>query len=235
MGRIPDEGGLTIIQLVVAILLLVLITHILTMVFFPAPGKGNPSEGMIGTFAGESGYALRPVGSVTAFSAVDGDRSDVTIQYPRQDPGNLGAVQMTVGLFIGDMGGVDFDKVGLYWAGGGVVEKIPHKTVQPLVCPGWMITNRFDVPSPAPAASGKLPRNIPAAKGHGSKPAVASLTGADILYPEEQFELVICPANTTPPYQQFTITVNPPGSAQPPVAVLTAPPMVQPVIPLGLE
>lgn len=233
MGRTPDEGGLTIIQLVVAILLLVLVTHVLIMVFFPAPDKGNPSEGMIGAFAGESGYALRTVGPVTAFSAVDGDRSDVTILYPKQDPENLGAVQMTVGLFIGDMGGIDFDEVNLYWAGGGVVEKIPRKTTSPLTCPGWMITNRFDAPSPAPVVSGKLPRNILSAKENGSKPVVTSLTVADILYPEEQFELVICPTNTTPPYQQFAITVNPPGNVQPPVAVFTAPPMVQPVISLS--
>lgn len=227
------ENGLTILELIVIILVLVVIGHV-AIVTLSGMFK-NPSEGMAGTFAGESGYTLRHVGPVTGFSAVNGNRSDVMIQYPQQDAANLGAVQMTVELFMGDMGGVDFDNVNLYVTKAGGVETIPRKTAQPLVCPGWMITNRFDVPQPAQVNAANLPKNIPTAGGAGSKPAVSSLTGTDILYPGEQFEIVVCPASTTPPYQQFAITVNPPGSSQPPVALITVPPMTQPVMSLGSE
>ncbi|MFA4877358.1 MAG: hypothetical protein WC586_08080 [Methanoregula sp.] len=195
----------------------------------------TPSKGMVGTFAGESGYALRHVGSVTGFSAVNGNCSDVTIQYQKQKPGNLGAVQMNVALFIGDMGGVDFDEVNLYVINSDGVEKIPRKTVQPLQCPGWMITNRFDMPSTTSSPEAKLPKNLPAANSGGGKIAVSTFTRADILYPDEQFELTICQTNTTPPYGQFTITVNPPGSTQPPVALISVPADIKPVMTLGSE
>jgi len=226
-----NESGLTGLELIVVIIILIVIGHVAITTL--ARGSGSRPEGMIGTFTGESGYALRHVGPVTGFSAVNGNRSDVMVQYPKQDAGNLGAVQMTVALFIGDMGGVDFDKVNLYVVNAGGVETIPRKTEPPLVCPGWMITNRFDVPTPSAATNGKLPKKLPATKASGGRPAVSSLTGADILYPDEQFELMVCPANTTPPYQQFTITVNPPGSTQPPVALISVPPVVQPVMSLG--
>ncbi|MFA4860287.1 hypothetical protein [Methanoregula sp.] len=228
-----NENGLTGLELIVIFIVLIVIGHVAITAL--AQGFKNPSEGMIGTFAGESGYAVRHVGPVTGFSAVNGNHSDVTVQYVKQDAGNLGAVQMNVALFIGDMGGVDFDKVNLYVVTADGVEKLSRKTGQPLVCPGWMITNRFDVPQPSPTAPGKLPKNIPAAKGTGGKSAVSSLTGADILYPDEQFEIMLCPTNTTPPYQQFTVTVNPPGSSQPPVALISVPMDVQPVMSLGSE
>jgi len=139
---------------------------------------------------------------------------------------------MNVALFIGDMGGVDFDRVNLYVVTADGVEKLSRKTMQPLVCPGWMITNRFDVPQPLPATPGKLPKSIPPAKGGGGTSAVSAITGADVLYPDEQFEIMLCPANTTPPYHQFTVTVNPPGSSQPPVALISVPADVQPVMSL---
>ncbi|WP_321505370.1 hypothetical protein [uncultured Methanoregula sp.] len=228
-----NENGLTILELIVIIIILVVIGHVAIVTL--AQSFGSPSEGMVGAFAGESGYSVRHIGSITGFSAVNGNHSDVMVQYLKQDAANLGAVQMTVSLLIGDMGGVDFDKVNLYVVNSDGAETIPRKTVQPLICPGWMITNRFNVPQPAPLTAGKLPGNIPAAKKGGNRSAVSSLSGADILYPGEVFELMICPTNTTPPYQQITISVNPPGSTQPPVAVISVPPDVQPVMTLGSE
>ena len=231
-GNHANESGLTVLELIVIIIVLIVIGHVAIVTLTSALAK--PSEGMVGTFAGESGYALRHVGPVTGFSAMNGNCSDVTIQYQKQDPGTLGAVQMNVALFIGDMGGVNFDNVNLYVINAnGVAEKIPRKTANPLLCPGWMITNRFDVPSTTPSPGGKLPRNLPSAKTGGGKSAVSALNGADILYPDEQFELTICQTNTTPPYGQFTITVNPPGNTQPPVALISVPPDVQPVMTLG--
>jgi hypothetical protein len=228
-----NENGLTLLELIVIIIVLVVIGHV--AVTYLAHGFGNISGGMVGTYAGESGFALRHVGPVTGFSAVNGNHSDVMIEYPNPNPDNLGAVQMNVGLFIGDMGGVDFNKVNLYVIHAGGVETIPRKTAQPLICPGWMITNRFDVPSSSGPTGARIPRSLPAAGGNGTLSPASSLTGSDILYPGEQFELTICPANTTPPYQQFTITVNPPGSTQPPVALVSVPPDIKPVMELGSE
>ena len=139
---------------------------------------------------------------------------------------------MNVALFIGDMGGVDFDKVGLYWTTDTLAEKIPRENLQPLVCPGWTIADRFDVPAGTSANSVKLPKMLPFVKGTPKFASNLSANGNDILYPDEQFEIFICPANTTLPYRQVIITVNPPGSAQPPVAVITAPVMDRPVITL---
>jgi len=228
-----DDDGLTGLEAVMIIIVLIVIGHVIITTLSKGSAPGNPPPGVLRAYAGESGYAIRHAGPVTVFSAINGRPSDVTVQFPRQDPAHLGAVEMTVALFIGDMGGIDFDKVGLYWATDTLVEKIPRKNTLLLVCPGWTIADRFDAPPSIPANSVKLPKKLPEMKGTSTSVPNLSANGNDILYPDEQFEVFICPTNTTPPYQQFTITVNPPGSVLPPVAIITAPVMDQPVITLN--
>ncbi len=228
-----DETGLTGLEVIVIILVLIVIGHVLITTLSKSPAPGSPPPGMLGTYAGESGYAIRHSGPVTVFSAVNGRPSDVTVRFSHPDPTKLGAIEMTVALFMGDMGGVDFDKVALYWTTDTLVEKIPRKNTQPLVCPGWTIADRFDVPASTPANGVKLPNKVPIVKGMSKSAPNLSANVNDVLYPDEQFEIFVCPTNTTPPYQQFTITVNPPGSVQPPVAMITVPVMDQPVITLN--
>lgn len=228
-----DENGLTGLEAIIIIIVMIVIGHVIITTLSNGPAPGTPPPGMLRTYAGESGFAIRHVGPVTVFSAVSGRPSDVTVRFPHQDPAHLGAVEMTVAPFIGDMGGIDFDKVGLYWATDVLVEKIPRKNTLPLVCPGWMIADRFDVPAGKPANSVKLPKKLPEMRGTSTSVTNLSANGNDILYPDEQFEIFICPTNTTPPYQQFAITVNLPGSVLPPVAIITAPVMDQPVITLN--
>jgi hypothetical protein len=113
---------------------------------------------------------------------------------------------MTVALFIGNTGGIDFNNVKVIWETNGVIERIPRKDIRPLVCPGWTIAGKFNM----------LP--------------METANGDNILDPNEQFEIFVCPTNATAPYQQFTVTINPPGSVLPPVAMVTTPPMVRPII-----
>ena len=60
-----------------------------------------------------------------------------------------------------------------------------------------------------------------------------SANGDNILDPNEQFEIFVCPTNTSAPYQQFSLTITPPASVLPPIIGATVPPMGQPIIPLS--
>ena len=207
-NRHTPEEALTGLGIIVIILVMILLVYGVLTVSLPWPGDPH-KEGMVHTFAGNTGDLMRPVGPVHVFTAVDGTPSDVAVRYLHPDPGRMGAAEMTVALFIGDMGGIDFDKVRVVWVSDGIAEMIPQKDSRPLVCPGWTIAGKYNM----------LP--------------LKSANGDNILDPNEQFEIFACPTNTTAPYQQFSLTILPSGNMAPPMVSATVPPMVQPILSLS--
>jgi hypothetical protein len=206
--RDTTEDALTGLGIIMLILVIILLVYGTLVLFSPGQG-GTQKGGILRTFTGDSGYLMRHVGPVNVFTAVDGTPSDVAVRYPHPDPGRMGAAEMTVALFIGNMGGVDFDKVRVVWESGGIAETIPRKDSRPLVCPGWTIAGKYNM----------LP--------------LKSANGDNILDPNEQFEIFACPTNTTAPYQQFSLTILPSGNMAPPIVSATVPPLVQPITPLS--
>jgi len=207
-NRHTPEDALTGLGIIVIILVIILVAcGVLTCLF---PWQGGPYKGgIVHTFASNSGDLMQHVGPVYGFSAEDGTASGVPVRYLHPDPGRMGAAEMTVALFIGNMGGVDFDNVRVVWVSGGIAETIPRKDSRPLVCPGWTIAGKFNM----------LP--------------LKSADSDNILEPNEQFEIFVCPTNTTSPYQQFSLTIAPQGTLGPPIVSAKVPPVVQPIIPLS--
>jgi hypothetical protein len=207
-NRHTPEEALTGLGIIVIILVMILLVYGVLIVFLP--WQGDPHKGgMMHTFASNTGDLMRHVGPVYVLSAVNGMPSDVEVRYPHPDPGQMGASEMTVALFIGNMGGVNFDKVRVVWVSGGIAETLPQKDSRPLVCPGWTIAGKYNM----------LP--------------LKSANGDNILDPNEEFEIFVCPTNTSAPYQQFSLTILPSGNMAPPIVSATVPPMVQPIIPLS--
>ena len=60
-----------------------------------------------------------------------------------------------------------------------------------------------------------------------------STNGDNILDPNGQFEIFVCPTNSTAPYQQFSLTITPTETVLPHIVSATVPPMVQPIISLS--
>jgi hypothetical protein len=200
------DDAISRLEMIIVILVILAIVYGGITFLTPGAETGSRHQGILQNYVSESGNAMRRVGSVNVFSAVNGSSSGINVEYPHPDPARLGAAEMTVALFIGNTGGIDFNNVKVIWETKGVVEKIPRKDIRPLVCPGWTIAKKFNM----------LP--------------METANGDNILDPNEQFEIFLCPTNTTAPYQQFTVTINPPGSVLPPVAIVTTPPMVRPII-----
>jgi hypothetical protein len=201
--RCIKEDALTGYGIIILIMGIILILYGAATLFSPVSGA---SGGILHAFMGDTGNILRTVGSATVFSAVNGTPHDVDARYPVPDPRRMGSVEVNVALFIGSMGGVDFDKVRVVWVSGGIVETIPRVDSRPLICPGWTIVTKHNV--------------IP----------LKTANSDDILAPNEQFGIFVCPKNTTAAYQQFTLYISPPGNVVPPLVSTSAPPMVHPVM-----
>lgn len=179
--------------------------------------SGGETSGLIRTFpegaAAESAYIsgdnLQPVGSVFGFPAVNGMLNKAEVRFAHPDPGKLGAVRMTLSLFLGDTGAIDMDRVKVNWATRGSYEPIGQTSSPLLVCPNWTITGKYNM----------LP-------GH----AADSDTW---LEPREQFEILVCPSTGVQPYGTFTLTLRPDGSAMPLTVTRKSPPVIHPVMKLG--
>ena len=156
-----------------------------------------------------SGDALQPVGSLIGFSAVSGAPGGMMVQYPHPDPDRLGAVQLTVSLFIGDTGAIDMDRLNVTWECGGSSEPVQKSDTIPLVCPNWTI--------------GKKNNMLP---GH-------SADDDNLLEPGEQFQILVCPLEPVAPYASFTLILHPDGSAMPLPLTRMAPMRIMPVNNLG--
>lgn len=205
--RSSREKALTGFGFLVVISLVILLAYGVVLSFSSIQGDSYKG-GLLPTIVTESGDLLRHVGPVYGFSAVNGTPSDVAVQYPHPDPRRLGSVEMTTALFMGNMGGVDFDNVRVVWVSGGIAETLSRSDRRPVVCPGWTIAGKFNM----------LP--------------LKSADGDNILEPNEQFEIFACPSNTTAPDNQFTVTISPAGIILPPVVRATVPSSVQPVMSL---
>jgi len=83
-----------------------------------------------------------------------------------------------------------------------------HAVGRMLICPGWSIAGKFMLP------------------GH-------SADSDSILEPNEQFELLICPSDTTVPYQESTVIIDPARGALPLPVSRSASPLVLPVMQHG--
>ena len=163
-------------------------------------------EGAVAESAYVSGDHLQPVGNIYGFSAVSRILGDTEVRFEHPDPGKLGAVRMTVSLFIGSTGAIDMDRVDVSWTSRGSDEQIRQTTSRPLICPNWTITGKYNL----------LPGR--------------SADSDNWLEPGEQFETLTCPSTSVQPYGIFTLIVHPDGSAMPLRITRTVPYGIHPVM-----
>jgi hypothetical protein len=149
------------------------------------------------------------VGSVFGFSAVSKIPGNADVRFAHPDPGKLGAVRITISLFMGDTGAIDMDRVNVRWTASGSHEQIQKTNPLLLVCPNWTITGKYNM----------LPG--------------CSADSDNWLEPGEQFEILVCPSTGVQPYGTFTLTLSPDGSAMPLTVTRTVPPGIRPVMNLG--
>jgi len=204
-----SEDGFTGLELV--ILLLILIVAAGAFVILSKENTGSPTvpEGVIVGALHVTGGSLRTTGDIYGFSAIDTSRSSVPIYYRVHDRNSLGAVDVSVALLVGDMGGVDMDKINVFWVSSRGFEEIPHADASPLICPNWTIARKYNM----------LP--------------FQSADGDNILEPDEAFELLVCPIWGVAPSDRFTVTISPQGNALPLPVALTAPARIRPVMRLN--
>lgn len=156
-----------------------------------------------------SGGNLQPVGSVVGFAAVNRISGDNPVVFTDPDPGKLGAVHVMISLFIGHTGAIDMDRANVSWSGPGSYELLPHSGTLPLVCPNWTISGKYNL----------LPGHIADADNW--------------LEPEEEFAILACPSSGVRPYETFSLTIRPEGTAMPLTISRTAPKRIMPVMNLG--
>lgn len=210
-GASPDTA-LTGLELV--ILAAILICFVLVAVFLQYGGGGLPWNrvfpgGVVAESMYISGDGIQPVGSAIGFSSVSRGQTPLPVIYPRPDASRLGAVQLTVSLFIGDTGAIDTDRLNVTWTTRQVSEQIQKTNLTPLVCPNWSITGKYNM----------LPGRTADAD--------------EWLEPGEQFQILVCPSEGIPRYQSFTLGMYPDGVAVPLRLTRSAPARIQPVMNLG--
>lgn len=203
------EGAVTGLELVIVMAVIIIIVGFIFF-FHGGGGKANPTgpytggrQGILTSSVRTTGDLLRPVGTVIGYSAVDTVQNGIAIRFKQPDQTKLGAVEMTVSLFIGDMGGIDMDKTTVGWVMGGQNEIIKKTSPPTLICPNWTISQKLNM----------LPGK--------------SADADDILEPNEQFVLFICPSNGMASNEQATLTISPAGDAFPLPVQITAPSIIQ--------
>jgi archaellin len=153
-----------------------------------------------------TGGSLRQVGEATGYAAIDTSLSKIPVRFQKPDRNTLGALEITVSLLIGDMGGIDMDKTKILWMTGNKTEELSRSAASLLVCPGWTISGKYAM----------LPGR--------------SADTDNILEPGEQFALLMCPAEGAAPYQQITVAISPQGDALPLPVRITTPARIKPVM-----
>jgi hypothetical protein len=196
------------------IMVLVLVASVAGLLVFMSPGQTSVLArtfpgGMVADSIYVSGDHMQPVGSVVGFPAVSRINNNPLIHFPWQDPGRLGAVQVMVSLFIGHTGAIDMDRVNVSWAGNGLPEQIPKTEIQPIVCPNWTITGKYNM----------LPSHVADADNW--------------MEPDEEFEILVCSSHGARPSEIFTVTLSPEGTAMPLPLTRTVPDKILPVMKLG--
>jgi hypothetical protein len=203
------DDAFTGLELVIVIVILIIGAALLLIFMSSGETSGwirTFPEGAVAESAYISGDHLQPVGSVFGFPAVSGTLGNADVRFEHPDPGTLGAMRMTISLFMGDTGAIDMDRVSVSWAARGSDEPIGQTTSRSLVCPNWTITGKYNL----------LPGR--------------SADSDNWLEPGEQFEILACPSTGVQPYGIFTLTLHPDGSAMPLRVTRTVPPGMSPVM-----
>jgi len=208
---LSPEDAFTGLELVILIVVLVAGTVFILMI----AGGGAPDLSRTfpgGVVAGSvyiTGDHVQTVGDVYGFPMTSRTTGPLRIMTVREDPKQLGVVRFVVSLFIGDTGAIDMDRVRVSWNQADGSEEIQKTPPQVLVCPNWTISDKYNM----------LP-------GH-------TADSDELLEPNEQFEITLCPSGGVKPYGTFTITLHPEGVAAPLTIPRMAPPRIQPVMNLG--
>nr|WP_320162421.1 hypothetical protein [uncultured Methanoregula sp.] len=201
--------GLELVILVLVLLASVAAVIILTNPWQTAGWARTFPGGMVADSVYISGDHMQPVGSVAGFPAVSRMNNKPLFLVSRPDSKRLGAIQVMVSLFIGHTGAIDMDEVHVSWAGDGLSEQIPRTDILPLVCPNWTIAGKYNM----------LPGHVADADNW--------------MEPDEEFEILVCSSHGARPYESFTVTLSPEGTAMPLPLTRTAPARIEQVMKLG--
>jgi hypothetical protein len=211
-ARPSTEEALTGLELVILLVILIAGSAMVLM-FFNGGTPLNPAKTLPGGIVTGSVYItgdhIQTVGNVYGFPMTSRTYGPLPVITVCQNSNQLGAARFTVSLFIGDTGAIDMDRVQVTWAQTGSTEVIRKTPPQVLVCPNWTISNKYNM--------------LPGRKADAD----------ELLEPNEQFEITLCPSTGTTPYGQFTITLQPEGVAAPLTLPRMAPARIQPVMNLG--
>lgn len=177
--------GLDIIVAGAILLILVAVPAYLLLQVLAAPEQ---PRGIVPGAVTETENQLNVFGSIDGFPASTGSSGGVPVLRSNPDPRRLGAVRMTISLFLGNTGGVDMAQTNVTWTDSAGTEILSLTKRVPVVCPNWTIAKKYNV-NPFKTADKD-----------------------DVLEPGEQFDVFICPSDTLPPYEEFMVMFDPPGS-----------------------
>ncbi len=200
-----NESGVTVLEAIligiVAVIVVALAVQHLTA---PPVAPG----GVVASSLEETGGMLCVSGSVYGYASANGSVGDASLWCDHPDPGRMGSVSFTIGLFVGDMGAVDMGKATVTFATKTGSEVLPLTRAAPVYPRNWTILRKF--------------HQIPGQQADDD----------DLLEPGEQFEILAYPSRPLSPYDQFTVTIAPAGSEPLPVS-RTVPPRITAVMDLG--
>ena len=208
MKKPGNEDAFTGLELIILVGI-VLAAGILLVFIFSGESSAAAHHGLIPRAVSMSSPGLRLVGGVTGFAAINGQASDVSVRYVVPHPGHLGSTEITTALFLGNNGGIDMDRAIVTWMSNGISEELEKTSSSPVICPGWSIAGKFNM----------LP--------------MQTADADNILEPNEQFELFMCPSNSSVPYQKFTVIIAPARDALPLSVARSTPPAIWAVMQLG--
>ena len=186
--RSCDTAGYTGLELVTFFTILLLTGALIVHLAAGNFSTRDHDQGIIPEAVGMDADELNVFGSITGFSATNREFEGISVVRPSPDSRALGAVEMTLSLFLGSTGGIDMATTNVTWADLHGTRIIPFTKDRTVICPNWTVMHKYNV--------------------NPFKPADQD----DILEPGEQFDILICPAETLPPYEEFTIIFDPAGS-----------------------
>lgn len=147
----------------------------------------DQEQGIIPDAAHQESDQLNVFGSIHGFPATTGSTGGTPVIRNNPDPHRLGAIGMTLSIFLGGTTGVDLARTNVTWTDSRGTEVLALTNGTPVVCPNWTIIKKYNV-NPFRTADEDL-----------------------ILEPGEQFDVFLCPSDTLPPYEEFTVVYDPPG------------------------
>ena len=203
-----NEPALTGLEIVILLVILVLVVGFIGygQLF---PGTSTPQkQGMLKNEIVATSNLITSTGGTFGFPAIDGPIDGVPVRFKTQNPRALGAYAITIQPFMMTSGAIDMGHATVIWSGVNSQERLALVHTKELVCPNWTITRKANF--------------IP-------------MKGADedlLLENSEQFTLLICPSQTSAPYQKFGLTIVPANGEILPLSYMV-PPKITPVTNLG--